>query len=324
MRFSPEMNYGFIKNHQMPVYIGGAELNVATALQLWNVPTKYVTALPDNYFAKEIVDDLQMRGINTTAIHFAGERIGSYYLPQGKDLKNNAVIYDRNYSSFSQLKPGDLHWDEMLQDVSWLHISAISPALNSNVANLCLEAVKAAKAMGITVSIDLNYRSKLWQYGKQPIEVMPAIVQYCDVIMGNIWAAESLLGIAAPIKESIGQSKEQLIVAAKESMVLLQQQYPNASSFAYTFRLDERYFAVLQQQEITSVSATFPIEDVVDKVGSGDCFMGALIYGMHLQHTPEYIINYAAAAAIAKLQQKGDVTSSSIQHIEDLIKKHHG
>ena len=122
----------------------------------------------------------------------------------------------------------------------------------------------------------------------------------------------------------IGKTKEELVEAAKESIGLLQQQYPNASSFAYTFRLEDQYFAVLQHQQQTAVSATYPIEGVVDKVGSGDCFMGALIYGMHLQHTPAHIINYAAAAAIAKLQQKGDVTSSSIAQIEALIKKHHG
>jgi len=293
-------------------------------LQLWHVPCRYVTALPDHYFANEIVADIEARGIDAKHIHYAGERIGSYYLPQGKDLKNNAVIYDRNYSSFSQLQPGQLNWDDILNNVSWLHISAISPALNINVAEVCLEAVRAAKAKGITVSIDLNYRSKLWQYGKQPIEVMPAIVAYCDVIMGNIWSAESLLGITAPIHESAGKTKEMLVEAAAESMFALQQQYPHASSFAYTFRLDDQYFAVLQHQKEFTVSSTFPIEGVLDKVGSGDCFMGALIYGLHKQHTQEQIINFAAAAAIAKLQQKGDVTSSSIEHINNLVKKYHG
>ena len=320
LRFSPEMQGVFIQKNSMPVFVGGAELNAATALALWQQPVKYVTALPDNYLTSEIVDFIQQKNIDATGIKYSGERIGSYYLPQGKDLKNNAVIYDRNYSSFSQLKPGDINWNDVLENVSWFHFSAISPALNENAVAVCKEALKAAASKNITISVDLNYRAKLWQYGKQPVEVMPELAQYCKVIMGNLWSVESLLGIPSPIKESTGQSKEALVQAAGESMLQLHKQYPSATHFAYTFRLDKEYFAVLQEGAQMAVSDQYPIGQVVDKVGSGDCFMGGLIYGIRNQHAPQDTINFSAAAAIAKLQQVGDATTSSITHIQQIIK----
>ena len=192
LRFSPELGGKWLKQSRMPVYIGGAELNTATALAKWNVPVAYCTVLPDNYLSKEICDELSKRNINTDQVIFSGNRIGSYYLPQGSDLKNAGVIYDRAHSSFSELQPGQIDWDAVLNNVSWFHFSAISPALNQNIAAVCKEALEVASKKKITISVDLNYRSKLWQYGKKPKEIMQALVEHCDVIMGNIWSADDL------------------------------------------------------------------------------------------------------------------------------------
>ena len=166
--FVARIRWKWITQSVMPVYIGGAELNTATALAKWNVPVTYFTALPDNYLSKEICDELRKRNINTDPINFSGNRIGSYYLPQGSDLKNAGVIYDRAHSSFSELQPGQIDWETVLNDISWFHFSAISPALNKNIAAVCKEAVEVASKKKITISVDLNYRSKLWQYGKKP------------------------------------------------------------------------------------------------------------------------------------------------------------
>src|SRR6185436_16686568 len=141
------------------------------ALAKWKIPVKYCSALPDNYLSKEILEYLADSNMDISAIHISGNRIGLYYLPQGADMKNAGVIYDRAYSSFSELKPGMINWDEALNGVSWFHMSAISPALNENVVAVCKEGAAAASAKGITVSIDLNYRAKLWQYGKKPADV---------------------------------------------------------------------------------------------------------------------------------------------------------
>lgn len=315
LRMSPELNRQWIHDAHIPVYVGGAELNAATALSKWNVPAKYCTALPDNYLSKEIIEEIQSKKIDTSAIHLSGNRIGIYYLPQGADLKNAGVIYDRAHSSFAELKPGMINWDEALKDCSWFHFSAISPALTGNVAAVCKEALEAASSKDLKISVDLNYRAKLWQYGKKPPEIMPELVQYCNVVMGNIWAAESLLGIASPIKESKGRSKEELIDAAGKSMLAIHHAYPKVMTMAYTFRLDEMYFAVLQHGPSMAVSKEFPLLNIVDKVGSGDCFMGGLIYGLYNQHAPQAIIDFAAAAAVGKMGEKGDATNQTIESV---------
>ncbi len=319
LRMSPELNRRWIRIAQIPVYIGGAELNVATALAKWHVPSKYGTALPDTYFSKEIRDELQLNNIDTSGIHFSGRRIGVYYLPQGADLKNAAVIYDRDHSSFSELEPGILNWDELLEDCGWFHFSAISPALNETIAAVCKEGLQAASAKGLTISVDLNYRAKLWQYGKSPVEVMPELVTYCNVVMGNIWAAEILLGLQSNIKESKGKSIETLIEGAGNSMKQMHLSYPNITTMAYTFRLEESYFAVLQHGAVMKVSKEYPLINLVDKAGSGDCFMGGLIYGLVNQHQPQDIINFAGAAAVGKMREKGDATNQTIDDVKKIL-----
>jgi 2-dehydro-3-deoxygluconokinase len=321
LRMSPALERQWIHDGQMPVYIGGAELNVATALSNWNIQTKYCTALPDNYLSKEIIEELHSKKIDTSFIQLSGNRIGIYYLQQGADLKNAGVIYDRSNSSFSELKPAMINWDEALKDCNWFHWSAISPALNDNTAAVCKEALQAASAKGLTISVDLNYRSKLWQYGKRPVDVMPELLQYCNVVMGNVWAAESLLGISSSIKDSKGKTTEELTAAAGQSMKDIHLSYSNVQSIAYTFRLEETYFAVLQHGMEMAVSKELPLIDIVDKVGSGDCFMGGLIYGLHNQHEPKNIIDFAAAAAVGKMKEKGDATNQKIESIQKILHK---
>jgi 2-dehydro-3-deoxygluconokinase len=180
--------------------------------------------------------------------------------------------------------------------------------------------VKAARTKGLTISVDLNYRSKLWQYGVAPREVMLPLLADCDVVMGNMWSVESLLGIASPIKESIGMSVDELTDAAKLSIASLQQSFPNCKHIAYTFRLAENYFGVLQQSNTTTVSNIYEIKEVVDKVGSGDCFMAALVYGLLHQLPANDIINRAAVAAIGKMQEKGDATQQRMSDVEYKMK----
>jgi 2-dehydro-3-deoxygluconokinase len=318
LRLSPTNNW--ITENTMPVFIGGAELNVATALAKWNIATKYCTALPSNYLSEEIILYLQQKNIDTTPIQFCGERIGTYYLPQGKDLKNVGVIYDRAYSSFSILQKGTINWKEVLKDCSWFHCSAISPALNENAAAVCEEALQAATALGLTISIDLNYRNKLWQYGVEPSVVMKKLLPYCHVVMGNIWAAESLLNIPSTIASSDGKTKDALIQAAGESMLQIHQQYTNVQTMAFTFRLQDEYFAVIQNGGQMETSQTFTLTNIKDKVGSGDCFMAGLIYGLQHNHPPQQIINFAAAAAVGKLSVVGDATTQTIENINELLK----
>jgi len=168
LRICPDADGEWLNENKLPFYVGGAELNVATALSLWELPSKYLTALPDNGMAEQLIDFVQKKGIDTSSIVKTGNRVGLYYLTQGQDLKHNALVYDRANSSYSTLKPGVIDWDSVLDGVSWFHFSAICPAINQNVADVCKEALETASKKGITISVDMNYRAKLWQYGKSP------------------------------------------------------------------------------------------------------------------------------------------------------------
>lgn len=315
LRLSPALGGEWIREANMAAFVGGAELNVAQALANWKLPVAYGSALPNHYLSQEIIQHIAAKGVDTGSIFWKEGRIGTYYLPSGADLKNAAVIYDRADSSFARLKPGELDWKTMLQGMSWFHFSAISPALNADAAAICLEAVKEARQLGLTVSIDLNYRARLWQYGQKPEEIMPALLEHCDVVMGNAWAAESLLGIASPLADSRGLGDEELEAAAYESMSAVQRNYPRVQCLAYTYRLEKAYWALIHKGEEQARSKAFAMGDAVDRVGSGDCFMGGLIYGLVHGHAVDDIINFAAAAAVGKLYERGDATRQSVEDV---------
>lgn len=320
LRMSPVLQQHWLHHHFMPVYVGGAELNVAQALACWHQPVKYCTALPDNYLSHEIVDSLQENGIDTSSILYKGDRIGMYFIPQGSDLKGAGVIYDRAHSSFSMLQPGTIDWDAVLAGVDWLHFSAITPALNSHLVAVCKEALEVASAKHITISIDLNYRAKLWQWGAQPIQVMPELVAFCDVVMANIWSANSLLGIDVDEQIHDKKSKAAYTDHALQTGNEIRNRFPKCKTIANTFRFDEgkgiHYFATLQQEEKFTVSKEFRSSEIVDKAGSGDCFMAGLIYGLRCQLPLQDIVNFAAAAAVGKLHEKGDATKQSLETVK--------
>ena len=324
LRLCPDAEGDWLNNNQIPFYIGGAELNVANALALWGVPVKYFTALPANGLSAQIIAYLDKKGINTSTIHYGDGRIGLYFLTTGQDLKHNALIYDRAGSAFANLKTGVIDWDKVLQDVSWFHFSAICPALNQNVADLCEEVLEAASKKNITISVDMNYRSKLWQYGKSPLQVMPGLVKYCHLVMGNIWAAETMLGInVIPDIHKSGQKSIYLKEALKTSQKIMEQ-FPKCKAVANTFRFDAtndiKYYTTLYIDNQLYNSGEYETGHVIDKVGSGDCFMAGLIYGFYNQHEVDEILEFATAAAFEKLFIKGDATTKTVAEIKKAMK----
>jgi 2-dehydro-3-deoxygluconokinase len=194
LRFSPDTLGNWLQQNNLPFYVGGAEANVAAALARWQVPAMYISAVPDHLIGRHVVQYLAQQGIDVSRMFFSGDRLGIYFLPQGTDLKNAGVIYDRAYSSFSRLQPEAIDWDHVLHGISWLHFSAITPALNQNLADISKAAAAAATQKGIPVSLDMNYRARLWQWGRAPIDIMPDLVPFCDVLMGNLWEFEKMLG----------------------------------------------------------------------------------------------------------------------------------
>ena len=327
LRISPAANEEAEK-HPFQLFVGGAEANTATALAGWNIPVKYFTVLPDNFMSRHVISYLEYKGIYTSSIMFSGNRVGVYYLDRGADLKSS-VVYDRDHSAFSELKRGMIDWDKVLRDVSWFNFTAISPALNENVADVCLEGLEAASLKNIPISVDLNFRSRLWKYGKKPVEIMPALVEHCDLVMGNIWSANALLGTS--IDEHIHEvgTKEAYLDHARATSLEIMDRFPKCKTVANTFRFDSDknnllYYTSLYTGNTQYNSSEFRTTGVVDRSGSGDCFMGGLIYGSYLGHDPQDMVEYATAAAFGKLQEQGDATGQDVLTVARLKTSNEG
>jgi len=325
LRFPLDTDGEWLKNNQLPVYVVGAELNVANDLCLWGLPVKYFTALPDNIMTGQIIKSLKNNGIDTSSVYYTGNRLGLFYLTDGQDLKHNGLVYDRGHSAFAEFKPGMIDWDKVLEGVSWFHFSAISPAVSQSAADVCKEVLEIASKKNITISVDMNYRAKLWQYGKSPLQIMPELVKYCDLVMGNIWAAETMLGInVIPGIHEAGQKSVYLKEALKTSESIIEQ-FPKCKIVANTFRFDAtndiKYYTTLYTGNQLYNSGEYEAGHVVDKAGSGDCFMAGLIYGFYNNSNDIHeILEFATAAAFEKLFIKGDATTKTVTDIKKAMK----
>lgn len=319
LRLSPQ----FAKQ-QAALFVGGAEANVAAALATWGDTVAYISKVPENGLSKQVLEQLSGVGVQTDRMLWGGDRIGAYYLAQGADLKHAEVVYDRKYSSFSEIKPGTVDWDSLLGDATWFHWSAISPALNPDAVIICKEVLEAATRKGMTISTDLNYRSKLWKYGKTPLDVMPGLTKYCHLIMGNIWAANQMLGTPLDQEAIAADTKEQYLQAARQSAADIIKAFPKCDRVAFTFRFSAApthnlYYAVYWKDGELFVSKQYETNEVVDRVGSGDCFMAGLIHANLNGYTNQETVNYAAAAAYSKLFVTGDFNLTTREKISQLM-----
>ncbi|MDP4244255.1 MAG: sugar kinase [Bacteroidota bacterium] len=327
LRMCPDAEGDWLRQNSLPFYVGGAEANVATALAIWGTPSGYATALPENMLSRQLTAYLQQKGIDTSRILYRGERLGLYYLPKGRDLKNAGVIYDRAHSSFSEWAPGSVDWDKWLRDVRWLHFSAISPALNKQLAMVCHELLEAASVKKIMISVDLNYRAKLWQYGAAPIDIMPDLVRHCDLVMGNLWAAEKMLGTpldTALVRE--GCAREDYLRHARLTSEMIMERFPRAKFVAKTFRFDRgqggiHYYTCLFNGSRLYSSMEYFADRIVDKVGSGDCYMAGLIHGLYRGRPLQETLEFATAAAFRKLFIASDATDQTAEEIDAFVRQ---
>jgi 2-dehydro-3-deoxygluconokinase len=324
LRICPDTEGDWLRENNLSFYVGGAEANVATALALWGIPSAYFTILPDNMVARQVAGCLGQKGVDVSRVLYEGERLGLYFLPKGKDLKNAGVIYDRAHSSFSALRPGTIDWDKVLDGVGWLHFSAISPALNERVAQVCEEGLKAASEKGLRISVDLNYRAKLWQYGVEPIAVMPGLVQYCDIVMGNLWAAEKMLGIPVDAGLEGSGSRADYLDHARQTSEEIIRRFPRVRQVAKTFRFDRgekgiQYYTAYYSDRKLHASREYFSDAILDKVGSGDCYMAGLIRGLYRGRPVAEVLEFATAAAFQKLFIPSDATDQSASDIEKFM-----
>ncbi|MDZ7692799.1 MAG: sugar kinase [Balneolaceae bacterium] len=195
LRLSPPGHLRFSQASSFEAIYGGGESNVASSLANFGVPAEFVTRLPDNDLGRCAEGELRKRGVKTDNIAWGGQRLGIYFLETGAVARGSKVVYDRAHSAISTIQKGMIDWEQVFDGVGWFHWTGITPAISQGAADATLEAIQAANDLGITVSTDLNYRAKLWNYGKKPGEVMPELVEGCDIILGNEEDAEKHFGI---------------------------------------------------------------------------------------------------------------------------------
>lgn len=303
---------------------GGGEANVAVSLANFGLQAAFVTRLPQNDLGQSVIMDLKKHSVNTEHIIFGGERLGIYFLETGAVSRPGKVVYDRSHSSISEISPGMIKWDEIFDGATWFHWTGITPAISQGAADACLEAVKAAKKKGLTVSCDLNFRKNLWNYGKTAGEVMPELVKHCDVILGNEEDAEKIFGIK-PDKGDVSAGKVES-TEFESVCKKLKLQFPQAQKIIITLRGSisadhNSWSGILYNGEKFFTAPVYQITHIVDRVGGGDSFMAGLIYGLLTwSGDDQKALNFAVAASCLKHTIHGDFNLVTVSEAEALMK----
>lgn len=316
----------FNQSNQLTATFGGGEANVAVSLANYGIEASFVSRLPQNDIARACVMDLRKYGADTSSIVYGGERLGIYFLETGAVARASKVVYDRAHSSIADIKPGMINWKEVLKDAGWFHWTGITPALSQGAADACLEAIRTANEMGVTVSCDLNYRKNLWKYGKTASEVMPQLVEGCDVLLGNEEDAEKVFGIK-PEGFDASQTEGEVDAAEFESVCRqLQARFPRAKKVIITLRGSinanhNTWSGVLYDGKELFTAPTYNITHIVDRVGGGDSFMGGLIYGLiSYPEDSRKALHFAVAASCLKHTIYGDFNQVTVEEVENLMK----
>ena len=312
----------FVQAREFDTTFAGGEANVAASLAQFGVPAEFVTRLPGNELGDACLNFLRQYGIGTRHIVRGGDRLGIYFLETGAVQRPSKVIYDRANSALATIEPGMIDWDAVFADADWFHWTGITPAVSVSAADVCLEAIQCAKDKGLTVSCDLNFRGKLWKWGKPASDVMPALVRLCDVAIGNEEDAEKVLGI----KASDTDVKKGAVDAASYAYVCeeMARQYPNLDTIAITLRgslsaSHNTWSAILYCDGELCTGPRFEIMPIVDRVGGGDSFAGGLIYGLRTYGDQQQALDFAVAASCLKHTIQGDFNLVCAAEVEKLM-----
>lgn len=324
LRLSPPGWKRFSQASSFDVIYGGGESNVAVSLANYGLPVDFVTRLPENDLGDCALMEMRMRGVGTNHIIRGGERLGIYFLETGAVSRGSKVVYDRAHSAISTIDKGMIDWETVFSDAQWFHWTGITPAISQGAADACLEAIQIANKMGVTVSTDLNYRKKLWKYGKTPAEVMPKLVAGCDVILGNEEDAEKHFDIH-PEGIDVTQGDSMDAQAYISVCQKLMEKFPRCKKVIVTLRgsisaSHNSWSGVLYDGLNLFEAPTYQITHIVDRVGGGDSFMGGLIYGLlNYAGDDQQALNYAVAASCLKHTIFGDANLVTVTEVEKLM-----
>lgn len=314
----------FSQSSQLEATFGGGEANVAVSLANYGIPASFVSRLPKNDIGDWAIQNLRKYNVQTQDILRGGERVGIYFLETGAVARASKVVYDRAGSAIADIQPGMLDWEAIFKDANWFHWTGITPALSEGAAATCLEGIKMANKLGVTVSTDLNFRKNLWKYGKSASEVMPELVEGCDVILGNEEDAEKVFHIQP---EGVDVTAGHVEAAAYESVCRqLVKKFPRAKKVIITLRGSinanhNTWAGTLFNGEQMFFSPQYDITHIVDRVGGGDSFMGGLICGLlTFPEDDQQALNFAVAASCLKHTIYGDFNLVTVDEVKNLMK----
>lgn len=320
LRLQPFNYERFVQAQQVEFTFGGGEANVAVSLANYGMDAAFVTKLPAHAIGQAAVNSLRRYGVDTTKIVRGGDRVGIYYNEKGASQRGSVCIYDRANSAISQATTADFDWDAIFEGVDWFHFTGITPALGANVVEICREACKAAKAKGIKISCDLNYRGKLWTRA-QAHEAMTDLCQYVDVCISNEEDAKDVFGIEAEATDIYGGT---LNHEGYKSVAKQLADKFNFEMVAITLReshsaFDNGWSAMLYNvaNDEYCFSKKYDLH-IIDRVGGGDSFGGGLIYSVLSGKNTQEAVEFAVAASALKHSIGGDYNMVTVAEVEKL------
>jgi 2-dehydro-3-deoxygluconokinase len=300
---------------------GGGEANVAASLAGFGVPARFVTRVPANDLGEGAIRFLRGFGVDTSGVTTEAGRLGVYYLEPGAAQRASRVVYDRADSCIARAGASAYDWTSLLDGARWFHTSGITPALSAAAADATLAAVRAARVAGATVSVDLNYRAKLWGWGGAVSDIMAGIVAEADVLIGNEEDAEKVFGIRAP-GSSVGEGRVDPAGYASVATQLANR-FPQLRTIAFTQRgsisaSENTWSGVIWTPAAFHVAKAYRIAPIVDRVGAGDAFAAGLIYGLLDGRPLEAALEFAVAASCLKHSIRGDINQVSVAEVDAL------
>ena len=309
MRLTCEDHLRFGQTGKFNVFYGGSEANVLISAAGFGKTADFVTVLPKNEFGEASLRELKGNKIGTDFTILKGDRLGLYFLEKGAINRSAKVIYDRENSAFALAKRDWFNWEEILKDCDWFHWSGITPALSQAAADICRDAVETAEKMGINISADLNYRGNLWKYNSDPSTVMADLVAKSDILLAGHYACQQFFGFKKGTNKDLSEQ--------------LTKKFPKLKKIAITNREEisashHKWFASLLSGSCELNSPVYNLYPIVDRVGTGDSFMGALIYGLQ-NYEDQKALDFATAASALKHTIEGDINRVTEEEVLKLV-----
>lgn len=317
MRLKPPGKLRLRQAHQFEICHGGAEANVASALAQFGMNARLISALPNTEIGTRAVMELRSSGVDTRFVSRIYGRMGLYFMEEGADYRSGCVVYDRADTAFSRLSPNSIDWDAAFGDVDWFHISGITPAISASTRSIAEAAVSEAAKRGVHISIDLNYRERLWDYGVDPIDVLPGLVAQCHTLIAGRGDCPNCLGVDGDGEN--GSEEWAVSLAGK-----ITDRFPNLHHFALTIRSSSAaeqhdWKGYIQGREAHAFSRSYSMKNVIDRVGTGDAFCAGLIHELVRGASLEQAVNFGAGATCLKHSIAGDFNAVTADEVQTLI-----